>query len=126
METIHNGRQPDPVVQMTEEQLRSAKTLLTVIYALYGALFFLGVTAIVAIVMNYVKRDEVVGTWLASHHRWQIRTFWFGLLWAVLGVLTYVIAIGWVILFVDSVWFIYRLVKGWLRLNDNKAMYTVP
>ncbi|UCH53255.1 MAG: hypothetical protein JSW09_00055 [Pseudomonadota bacterium] len=114
------------VTVLTAEQERSAKTLLTVIYALYGASLFVGLTAIVAIVMNYVKRDEVVGTWLESHHRWQIRTFWFGLLWAVLGVLTYVIVIGWVILFADTVWFIYRLVKGWLRLNDSKAMYTVP
>ena len=63
----------------------SAKTLTTIIYALYGASFLLGFTAIVAIVMNYVKKDDVAGTFLESHFRWQIRTFWFGLLWAALG-----------------------------------------
>ena len=66
----------------------SAKTLTTVIYALYAASYFVGVTAIVAIVMNYVKRDDVVGTFLESHFRWQIRTFWFGMLWGVLGAIT--------------------------------------
>lgn len=109
---------------MSDEQMQSAKTLTTVIYALYAAaLLGFGITAIIAIVMNYVKQDDMAGTWLASHFRWQIRSFWFGLLWAVLGAITFVIGIGWIILCVDLVWFIYRIVKGWLNLNDNKPMY---
>jgi uncharacterized membrane protein len=108
---------------LSEEQHKSAKTLTTVIYSLYAASLFVGVTAIVAIVMNYVKKDDMAGTWLASHFRWQIRTFWFGLLWAVLGGIASVVVIGWLILAVDFVWFIYRIVKGWLYLNDNKPMY---
>jgi uncharacterized membrane protein len=106
-----------------EEKLASAKTLTTVIYALYAASLLVGVTAIVAIVMNYVKKDDVAGTWIQSHFRWQIRTFWFGLLWLVIGTITYVVLIGWVVLAVAYVWFIYRVVKGWLNLNDNKPMY---
>ena len=101
----------------------SAKTLTTIIYALYGASFLLGFTAIVAIVMNYVKKDDVAGTFLESHFRWQIRTFWFGLLWGVLGAITMLIIVGWFVLTANGIWIIYRIVKGWLRLNDNRPMY---
>lgn len=107
----------------TTENEKSAKTLTTVIYALYAASYFVGITAIVAIVMNYVKKDDVAGTFLESHFRWQIRTFWFGVLWGVLGSITALFAIGWVILTADCIWIVYRIVKGWLRLNDGKPMY---
>ncbi|MDD5007665.1 MAG: hypothetical protein PHU49_15970 [Syntrophorhabdaceae bacterium] len=108
---------------VTEETEKSAKTLTTVIYALYAASYFIGITAIVAIVMNYVKKDDVAGTFLESHFRWQIRTFWFGLLWGALGGITVLIVIGWPVLIADGIWIIYRIIKGWLRLNDNKPMY---
>jgi len=105
------------------ESEQSAKTLTTIIYALYAAAFFVGISAIVAIVMNYVKKEDMAGTFLESHFRWQIRTFWFGLLWGVLGAITLVIVIGWFVLAANSIWIVYRIVKGWLRLNDNKPMY---
>lgn len=108
---------------IASENEKSAKTLTTIIYALYAASFLVAITAIVAIVMNYVKKDDVAGTFLESHFRWQIRTFWFGLLWAVVGAITYLIVIGWLVLFANGVWIIYRIVKGWLRLSDNKPMY---
>jgi len=108
----------------------SEKSLTMVIYALYAASFVVGVTALVAIIMNYVKRDDVAGTWLASHYRWQIRTFWFALLWSVLGTLLCFTVIGIVIgipvLLAAGVWVIYRIVKGWLRLSENKPMYPAP
>jgi len=104
---------------------KSAKTLTTIIYALYAASYFVGITAIVAIVINYIKKEDVAGTFLESHFRWQIRTFWFGLLWGALGGITALIVIGWAVLIADGIWIIYRLVKGWLRLNENKPMYTV-
>lgn len=106
-----------------EESIKSAKTLTTIIYALYAASYFVGITAIVAIVINYIKKEDVAGTFLESHFRWQIRTFWFGLLWGALGGLTALIVIGWAVLIADGIWMIYRLVKGWLRLTDNKPMY---
>lgn len=109
-----------------DERSKSLKTLTTVIYALYAASFLVGISAIVAIVVNYVKKDDVAGTLYESHFRWQIRTFWFGLLWSVLGVLTYLILIGWAILFANAVWIIYRIVKGWLRLHDDQPMYLEP
>ncbi len=105
-----------------EERLKSLKSLTQVVYVLYALSYFTGITAIVGIVINYVKREDVAGTWLESHFRWQIRTFWFGLLWAVIGAVTAVLIVGFVILFANFVWIIYRIVKGWLNLNDGKPM----
>jgi uncharacterized membrane protein len=106
----------------SDEKIASLKTLSTVIYALYALSLFFGVTAIVAIVLNYIKREEVQGTWLESHFSWQIRTFWWGLVWLVVGAITWIILIGWAVWGVACIWFIYRIAKGWLNLNDNKPM----
>ncbi|MDP2694235.1 MAG: hypothetical protein Q8O58_05135 [Gallionella sp.] len=103
-------------------QMKLLKNLTLVVYVLYALSYFAGITAIIGIIINYVKKDDVAGTWLESHFRWQIRTFWFGLLWAVIGTATLVIMIGGVILFANFCWIIYRIVKGWLNLNDNKPM----
>ena len=100
------------------------KKLTTLIYALYAISLILGITAIVAIIMNYVKKDDVAGSWLESHFRWQIRTFWFSLLWAFIGGITTMIGVGFVILAADGIWFIYRIVKGWIFLSENKPMYS--
>jgi uncharacterized membrane protein len=70
---------------------KNLRTLTTVVYALQAVGFVVQITWIVAIVINYVKRDEAKGTWLESHFRWQIRTFWWGLLWAAIGVITFLI-----------------------------------
>lgn len=111
------------VAPTANETEKSAKTLTTVIYALYAASFLVGITAIVGIILNYVKKNDVAGTFMESHFRWQIRTFWFSLLWAFLGMLTLALVIGWAIIVVNAVWVIYRIIKGWLRLNENKPMY---
>ena len=113
-------------ILVPEEKIQSLKTLTTVVYALQAATFITGITAIIAIVINYVKKDEAAGTWLESHFRWQIRTFWFGLLWMFVGALTWIIVIGWLVLAINCVWLIYRIVKGWLNLNDGKPMYSMP
>jgi uncharacterized membrane protein len=121
----HTSRHPLPGTDMNAPASDEAnKTLTTVIYALYASSILVGVTILVAIVMNYVKRDDVAGTWLESHFRWQIRTFWFGLLWSVLGVLSLVVVVGFGVLFANLVWFIYRIVKGWIRLNEGRPMYS--
>ena len=106
----------------TDDQLASLKTLTHVTYALYALSLFSGVTAIVAIVLNYIKLDDAKGTWLESHFRWQIRTFWWSVVWLVLGALTWIILVGWVVIGVAGIWFIYRIAKGWLNLNDGKPM----
>ena len=91
--------------------------------------FLTGWPSIIAVILNYVKRSEVLGTWLASHFRWQIRTFWFGLLWVTLCALFIVATLGiglliaWMPLTLVGLWFVYRIVRGWLRLVDRRPMY---
>ncbi len=106
-----------------DERLKSLKGITTVVYALQAAAIINGFTFVAAVIVNYIKRDDVRGTWLASHFRWQIRTFWFSLAWGLVGVVTYLAGIGVTILLVDTVWVIYRIAKGWLRLHDNQEMY---
>ena len=110
------------IVGQNEEKMKSLKTLTLAVYILYALSYFAGVTAIIGIIINYVKREEVAGTWLESHFSWQIRTFWFGLLWAVIGALTAFILVGFAVLFANFCWIIYRIIKGWLYLNDGKPM----
>ncbi len=103
---------------------KAAKELAILTYALYAASFLVGISAIAAIVVNYIKLDDVRGTYVESHFRWQMRTFWFGLLWSVIGLVLMLVLIGWLVLVANLVWVIYRLVKGFLRLNDGLPMYT--
>ena len=91
--------------------------------------FLIGWPSIVAVILNYVKRSEARGTWLESHFRWQIRTFWFGLLWVSLCVAFVILTFGlglllvWLPLGLVALWFIYRVVRGWMALNSRRAMY---
>lgn len=104
---------------------KEEKKVPTIIYGLQALGFFLGITWIAAVVMSYVKKSDYAGTWLESHMKWQIRTFWWGLIWGLVGlVLLFVAGLGLVILIPNTFWLIYRVVKGWLRLNDGKEMYT--
>jgi uncharacterized membrane protein len=90
--------------------------------------FLTGWPSIIAVILNYVKRSEVRGTWLESHFRWQIRTFWFGLLWVTLCGLFIVATLGiglliaWLPLTLVGLWFIYRIVRGWLRLMEHRPI----
>ncbi len=92
--------------------------------------FLFGWPSIIAVILNYVKRSEARGTWLESHFDWQIRTFWWALLWALLvaavSILLAVVLVGfatWAIgMFVLGVWAIYRIARGWLKLKDRRPM----
>src|SRR5687767_12176913 len=92
--------------------------------------FLVGWPSIIAVILNYVKRSDVRGTWLESHFRWQIRTFWYGLLWValcglfVVGTLGIGLLIAWLPLGIITIWFIYRVVRGWMALNAGRPMYT--
>ena len=105
-----------------EESLRSNKTLTWIVYGLYAASFLVGITSIVAIILNYVKRADVAGTYLESHFRWQIRTFWISLIVAIVGMILTLVVIGLFVLLADAVWVIYRLVIGAVKLNDNQPI----
>jgi len=88
--------------------------------------FLFGWPSIIAVILNYVKRGEARGTWLESHFAWQIRTFWYALLWSVVAVLVAFTIIGLpvtVLMFIAlGIWAIYRIVRGWLRLNSRQPM----
>jgi uncharacterized membrane protein len=92
--------------------------------------FLTGWPSIIAVIVNYVKRSEARGTWLESHFRWQIRTFWFGLLWISLCIFFVLVTLGiglliaWIPIVFVSLWFIYRIVRGWMALNNNRPMYS--
>ena len=106
----------------TEQQMASLRQLTLIIYILYALSWVAGISAIVAIVINYIKREDAAGTLYESHFAWQMRTFWWGLAWAVVGGITTLIGVGFVILMVLGIWVIYRMVKGLLFWNDYKPM----
>jgi len=92
--------------------------------------FAFGLPSIVAVIMNYARRSETRGTWLESHFRWQIRTFWFAWLWifvtSIIAMPLLLIGVGFVLgllgLGLVSLWVIYRIVRGWLALRDGRPM----
>lgn len=95
---------------------------LHLVYALYAASVINGLTAIVGVAIAYFKRDDAIGTWQESHYDWQMRTFWFGLLLFAIGFATTFILIGFLILAAAMVWLICRIVKGWVRLGQLRAI----
>jgi uncharacterized membrane protein len=92
--------------------------------------FLFGWPSIIAVIVNYIKRNDVRGTWLESHFRWQVRTFWFALLWVVLVALVSlpltIILVGFVTLAIGlailGLWAIYRIARGWLALNAHRPV----
>jgi uncharacterized membrane protein len=101
----------------------SLRQLTAVVYGLQLAGYFTGISPIAGVIINYVKRDAVAGTWLESHFRWQIRTFWITLAWSIVGAVMLFVFIGLFVLGVAAMWFLYRAIKGWLELSEGKAMY---
>ena len=88
--------------------------------------FVFGVPSIVAVILNYVKRSEARGTFLDSHFRWQIRTFWFTLLWCAIGGVLFATIIGALVAFpllvAVGIWVAYRVIRGWLALVKDKPL----
>ena len=137
---------PNPL--MTAEAPRVDESLITythVIYALHALAVIIGIStahtivgsfvgglpSIIAVIMNYARRSATHGTFLESHFRWQIRTFWYALLWAIVIVLVsapfMIIVIGFVFAVVGlwglGIWIAYRVIRGWLALKDKRPMY---
>jgi uncharacterized membrane protein len=88
--------------------------------------FLTGWPSILAVILNYARRSEVRGTYLESHFRWQIRTFWYALLWVVVAFLLFVTIVGiplaWLLVIVTGFWVLYRIGRGWLALNDDREI----
>lgn len=124
---------PDSLVTITH--VVYALHTLSLVIGAFGAAsiigaFVFGWPSIIAVIINYVKRSEVRGTYLESHFSWQIRTFWWALLLAVivglLGLTLAIVLIGfaiWIIgFFVLGIWAIYRIARGWLALKERRPM----
>lgn len=129
---------PEPAAR---DPLPSVVTVANLVYALHSFAIvvalvgtatvvgsFLGsLPSIAAVVLNYVKRSDARGTWAESHYRWQIRTFWFTALWVAIAALLFATLIGIPIAFAlfgaITLWVVYRIVKGWMRLRDQLPMY---
>ena len=123
------------------EPLNSALIAAHIVYALHAVAIMLGilgtatviggfvgsVPSIIAVILSYVKRGDARGSWAESHFRWQIRTFWFALLWLVIAVLLIITLLGAVVgmsvLIAVTLWLIYRVARGWIRLLDKQPMY---
>ena len=94
--------------------------------ALIVTAFLSGWPSIIAVILNYVKRSDVRGTWLDSHFSWQIRTFWYALLWLVIGGILFATVVGIlfavVIWLATGIWVLYRIIRGWLALSSQKPM----
>jgi uncharacterized membrane protein len=94
--------------------------------ALIVTAFLTGWPSIIAVIINYVKRSDVRATWLDSHFSWQIRTFWFAVLWLVIGGVLFITVIGIPVAFgiwlITGVWVLYRISRGWLALVSEKVL----
>jgi len=94
--------------------------------ALVVTAFLTGWPSIIAVILNYVKRSEVRGTWLDSHFSWQIRTFWFALLWVLIAAVLFITLIGipvaYVIWIGTGIWVLYRIIRGWLALVSERPL----
>ena len=122
MSEIHE--MPPPGGERSPQELSGLRTVTLVVYALQALSFFWGLPAIVAIVINYIKRDDARGTVYESHFDWQIRTFWWGLVWTLVGIaLIFAFGLGLIVLGVAYVWLIYRIVKGFLKLTESRPVY---
>jgi uncharacterized membrane protein len=88
--------------------------------------FLAGWPSIIAVILNYVKRPDVRGTFLESHFRWQIRTFWFAVLWSLVALAFFITFVGipfaWIIAVVVGLWILYRIVRGWLALVSERPL----
>ena len=133
----HSVDLPQPAAGAPSEGM---VTLTHVLYGLHGfsalmgmlgpmlvvTAFLTGWPSIIAVIINYVKRGDVRGTWLDSHFGWQIRTFWYALAWAVLAGLLFVTVIGipvaWVLLLLLGIWVLYRIIRGWIALANGRPM----
>lgn len=110
-----------------DSKLESAKNMAWWLYIVHGVsfVFSLGAFSFIPLIVNYVKRPETEGTFVHSHHDWQIRSFWWYLVWMVVGgalVLSFFLAwLGFAVLGVAWLWKAYRLIKGFFDLNANRA-----
>ncbi len=108
--------------------IEDAKQLARILYVVHALTFFfsLGLLSILPLIVNYLKRPDTAGTMVHTHHTWMIRSFWFYILWmavaVVLAVTIVLIPLAWLVGAVAWLWKAYRLIRGFIDLNNNRAM----
>ena len=136
----HKVDLPQPATAAPVAPSQGMITLTHVLYALHGfsalmgvlgsafivTAFLTGWPSIIAVIVNYVKRSDARGTWLDSHYGWQIRTFWWAVLWVVLAVLLIFTVIGipfaWLLAVIVGLWVLYRILRGWTSLANRRPI----
>jgi uncharacterized membrane protein len=106
---------------MTSEQKKDSVSTAKVIYILLIVSTLVGITGIIGLIMAYVMKDGTAD-WLQTHYRFQIRTYWIGLLYVLLGVFTLTVTLGYFILLFAFVWVIVRCAKGLKQLEDRQPV----
>jgi uncharacterized membrane protein len=102
---------------------RDLRPLTHILYGLYAVHWFTGgISIVVAVIIAYLKRGDAAGTPSEAHIEWLIRTFWMGLVGYIIGGVLVFVVIGFAVLTLVSIWMLYRIVKGWLYLYENKQL----
>lgn len=114
----------DTATNVVNTPSSDVKNYVFIAYVTYAVGLLILFTPVVGVIMAYVKRDEAQGSIYASHIDYLIKTFWVSLVGTVLGTFTTLILIGWLILLVTAIWFIYRVVIGLIKLNEDKPIST--
>jgi uncharacterized membrane protein len=113
------------IVETGSQQRESLRLVTHVMYALHTASWFsAGIFSVIAMIINYVKRDELPDPFFRSHFRWQARSFWFTLLWLLLTSPLFVLFVfpGFAAWTLVGLWYLYRFIRGWWNFADNKPM----
>jgi uncharacterized membrane protein len=109
----------------TAHKADSLRTLTHILYGLHTLSFFsAGMFSVVALIINYVKRDDLPNDFYRSHFRWQARSFWFTLGWLLLSSPLWALFVfpGWLAWSVIGLWYLYRFIRGWWNFNEGRAM----
>jgi uncharacterized membrane protein len=127
----HDGRVADLIGEAMAGKVKPPRsvgdpatdtTMLHITYGLCAASLLTGLSAVAGLILAYVKRGAVAGSWQASHYRWLIRTMWIWLLFMAIGGLTSPLDIGWLIIVAISLWLIWRVAKGWVLVGQLRAL----
>lgn len=108
--------------EVNSEPQEQLKKMALVGYILYALSIIIPFASIAAVILAYLKRSESRGTWVESHFNWLIKTFWVGLIGTIIGIILMFVVIGWFVLLAVTIWVIYRIIRGWLALSENRPV----
>lgn len=109
-------------MEVHSEHQEQLKKMALVGYILYALSLIIPFASIAAVILAYLKRSESRGTWVESHFNWLIKTFWVGVIGTIIGIILMFVVIGYFVLLAVTIWVIYRVIRGWLALSENKPV----